>query len=73
MYVSNFQLGSICDVTVPSCCFQGIISNLQRNKLLFIETQDAAETSLALHNYQKVHYRDLIFVICLLGNVRHIV
>ncbi|CAH3122190.1 unnamed protein product [Porites lobata] len=32
---------------------QGIISNIQRNKLLFIETQDAAETSLALHNYQK--------------------
>ncbi|CAH3128453.1 unnamed protein product [Pocillopora meandrina] len=32
---------------------QGIISNIQRNKLLFIETQDAAETSLALHNYQR--------------------
>ncbi|KAJ7357447.1 General transcription and DNA repair factor IIH helicase subunit XPD [Desmophyllum pertusum] len=27
---------------------QGIISNIQRNKLLFIETQDSAETSLAL-------------------------
>ena len=38
------------------CHFQGIISNIQRNKLLFIETQDAAETSLALHNYQKVRY-----------------
>ncbi|XP_068684065.1 general transcription and DNA repair factor IIH helicase subunit XPD-like isoform X2 [Montipora foliosa] len=32
---------------------QGIISNIQRNKLLFIETQDAAETSLALYNYQQ--------------------
>ncbi|EDO46754.1 predicted protein [Nematostella vectensis] len=32
---------------------QGIISNIQKNKLLFIETTDAAETSLALHNYQK--------------------
>ncbi|KAJ7357417.1 General transcription and DNA repair factor IIH helicase subunit XPD [Desmophyllum pertusum] len=32
---------------------QGIISNIQRNKLLFIETQDSAETSLALHNYQR--------------------
>lgn len=33
---------------------QGVISNLQRHKLLFIETQDAAETSLALLNYIKV-------------------
>ena len=41
--------------------FQGIISNIQRNKLLFIETQDAAETSLALHNYQRVSlYKVLI-------------
>jgi len=32
---------------------QGIISNVQKNKLLFIETQDGAETSLALYNYQK--------------------
>ncbi|KXJ30028.1 TFIIH basal transcription factor complex helicase XPD subunit [Exaiptasia diaphana] len=32
---------------------QGIISNIQKNKLLFIETTDAAETSLALFNYQK--------------------
>lgn len=32
---------------------QGIIDNIQKNKLLFIETQDSAETSLALLNYQK--------------------
>ncbi|OWA52467.1 TFIIH basal transcription factor complex helicase XPD subunit [Hypsibius exemplaris] len=32
---------------------QGIIDNLLRKKLLFIETQDAAETSMALHNYRK--------------------
>lgn len=32
---------------------QGIIDNILRKKLLFIETQDAAETSLALHNYRK--------------------
>lgn len=37
--------------------FQGIVSNIQRNKLLFIETQDAAETSLALHNYQRVSHK----------------
>ena len=33
---------------------QGIIDLLQKHKLLFIETQDAAETTLALINYQKV-------------------
>ncbi|KAG8234636.1 hypothetical protein J437_LFUL014212 [Ladona fulva] len=32
---------------------QGVIDSLQKNKLLFIETQDAAETSLALLNYIK--------------------
>lgn len=32
----------------------GIISDLQRHKLVFIETQDDAETSLALINYMKV-------------------
>ncbi|CAL1526768.1 unnamed protein product [Lymnaea stagnalis] len=32
---------------------QGIIDQVQKHKLLFIETQDAAETSLALLNYQK--------------------
>ena len=32
---------------------QGIIDSLQKYKLLFIETQDAAETTLALMNYQK--------------------
>ena len=32
---------------------QGIISQIQRKKLLFVETQDAAETSVALENYHK--------------------
>ena len=32
---------------------QGIVTSLQRHKLLFIETQDADETSLALLNYIK--------------------
>ncbi|XP_043605071.1 general transcription and DNA repair factor IIH helicase subunit XPD isoform X1 [Bombus pyrosoma] len=30
---------------------QGVVDQLQRHKLLFIETQDSAETSLALINY----------------------
>ena len=32
---------------------QGVIDQIQKHKLLFIETQDAAETSLALLNYIK--------------------
>jgi len=32
---------------------QGLIDQVQKHKLLFIETQDAAETTLALANYQK--------------------
>lgn len=32
---------------------QGVVDQLQRHKLLFIETQDSAETSLALLNYMK--------------------
>lgn len=33
---------------------QGVLTNVLRNKLVFIETQDGAETSIALDNYQKV-------------------
>ncbi|KAJ8044735.1 General transcription and DNA repair factor IIH helicase subunit XPD [Holothuria leucospilota] len=38
---------------VASWYEQGIIDKIQKNKLLFIETQDAAETSVALHNFHK--------------------
>lgn len=48
---------------VASWYDQGIIDQLLKYKLLFIETQDAAETSLALFNYIKVL---LIIVINLL-------
>ena len=41
------------ETVVASWYDQGIIDQLQRHKLLFIETQDAAETSLALQNYIK--------------------
>ena len=39
----------------------GIISDLQRHKLVFIETQDDAETSLALLNYMKVRRKGLSY------------
>uniref|UniRef100_S4RQB2 DNA 5'-3' helicase n=1 Tax=Petromyzon marinus TaxID=7757 RepID=S4RQB2_PETMA len=32
---------------------QGILENIQRNKLIFIETQDGAETSVALEKYHE--------------------
>lgn len=35
-------------------CLQGILENIQKNKLIFIETPDAAETSMALEKYQEV-------------------
>uniref|UniRef100_A0A4W4HTQ0 General transcription and DNA repair factor IIH helicase subunit XPD n=1 Tax=Electrophorus electricus TaxID=8005 RepID=A0A4W4HTQ0_ELEEL len=38
---------------VASWYEQGILENIQRNKLIFIETQDAAETSVALEKYQE--------------------
>uniref|UniRef100_A0A668W444 General transcription and DNA repair factor IIH helicase subunit XPD n=1 Tax=Oreochromis aureus TaxID=47969 RepID=A0A668W444_OREAU len=38
---------------VASWYEQGILENIQRNKLIFIETQDAAETSMALEKYQE--------------------
>ncbi|XP_067681689.1 general transcription and DNA repair factor IIH helicase subunit XPD-like [Haliotis asinina] len=41
------------ETIVASWYEQGIIDQVQKHKLLFIETQDAAETSLALLNYQK--------------------
>lgn len=36
---------------VASWYEQGIIDSLQKKKLIFIETQDSAETSIALMNY----------------------
>uniref|UniRef100_A0A3P8V5P8 DNA 5'-3' helicase n=1 Tax=Cynoglossus semilaevis TaxID=244447 RepID=A0A3P8V5P8_CYNSE len=38
---------------VASWYEQGILENIQRNKLIFIETPDAAETSMALEKYQQ--------------------
>ncbi|XP_046987986.1 general transcription and DNA repair factor IIH helicase subunit XPD [Schistocerca americana] len=58
---SNVPDGVVCFFTsylylesvVASWYDQGVVDNIQRHKLLFIETQDAAETSLALLNYIK--------------------
>lgn len=41
------------ETTIASWYEQGIIDQILKHKLLFIETQDAAETTLALFNYQK--------------------
>lgn len=42
------------ETVVASWYDQGIIDRVLRYKLLFIETQDSAETSFALMNYVKV-------------------
>ncbi|XP_071799505.1 general transcription and DNA repair factor IIH helicase subunit XPD-like [Asterias amurensis] len=51
--VCFFTSYSYMENIVASWYEQGIIDNIQKNKLLFIETQDAAETSVALQNYYK--------------------
>lgn len=48
-FVSYFYMEQI----IAAWHDQGIIDSIQKNKLLFIETQDASETSLALFNYVK--------------------
>lgn len=48
-FTSYFYMESV----VAAWYDQGVVDQLQRHKLLFIETQDSAETSLALINYIK--------------------
>ena len=53
-YLFFFSLARSLSLSLSlSLSWQGIIDSVQKNKLLFIETQDAAETSLALYNYQR--------------------
>ncbi|KAF5910440.1 hypothetical protein HPG69_018214 [Diceros bicornis minor] len=51
--VAFFTSYQYMESTVASWYEQGILENIQRNKLLFIETQDGAETSVALEKYQE--------------------
>lgn len=37
---------------------QGILNEVWKNKLIFVETPDANETSIALENYRKVSVSD---------------
>ena len=48
------QLCLVQESVVTSWVDQGIMSKVQKNKLIFIETRDRGEISLALHNYFKV-------------------
>ena len=36
---------------------QGILNEVWKNKLIFVETPDANETSIALENYRRVRAR----------------
>uniref|UniRef100_V9KN46 General transcription and DNA repair factor IIH helicase subunit XPD n=1 Tax=Callorhinchus milii TaxID=7868 RepID=V9KN46_CALMI len=51
--VSFFTSYHYMENIVASWYEQGILENIQRNKLIFIETQDAAETSVALEKFQE--------------------
>lgn len=44
------------DSVVSAWVDQNIMSRIQRNKLVFIETRDSGEISLALKNYFAVSY-----------------
>ncbi|KAM9514293.1 LOW QUALITY PROTEIN: general transcription and DNA repair factor IIH helicase subunit XPD [Guaruba guarouba] len=51
--VAFFTSYQYLESTVAAWYEQGILENIQRNKLIFIETQDGAETSMALEKYQE--------------------
>ena len=65
---NNFQLRTLTwrpgDAIRFVFSLQGIIDQIQKHKLLFIETQDAAETTLALLNYQKVQLIRAVEIPC---------
>lgn len=48
-------------ILILCVCLQGILENIQRNKLIFIETPDGAETSMALEKYQEVRHGTLTY------------
>lgn len=59
---------------VSSWVDQGIMNKVQANKLVFIETQDFIETSLALQNYHKASVAmDDIMVAIIRSYCRHAV
>ena len=39
---------------IDHCQLQGILNEVWKNKLIFVETPDANETSIALENYRRV-------------------
>ncbi|RNA13378.1 tfiih basal transcription factor complex helicase xpd subunit [Brachionus plicatilis] len=51
--VCFFTSYSYMESIVSNWYVQGIIEQILKNKLLFVETQDSIETSLALYNYTK--------------------
>lgn len=60
VYKKKFNL-TVLLFFFPRVCLQGILENIQRNKLIFIETPDAAETSMALEKYQEVRDTPVVF------------
>lgn len=44
------------ETKLHSSFFQGILNEVWKNKLIFVETPDANETSIALENYRRVRH-----------------
>lgn len=45
------------DVVDEDTVDQGILNEVWKHKLIFVETPDANETSIALENYRRVRFR----------------
>ena len=48
------------ELTVLEWVEQGVMAKIQRNKLVFVETTDNAEMTLALFNFRRVQSRFLL-------------
>jgi hypothetical protein len=54
MVSARFNPGSACCGNGDLNVIQGILNEVWKNKLIFVETPDANETSIALENYRRV-------------------
>ena len=51
-------------LVLPLTSVQGILNEVWKHKLIFVETPDANETSIALENYRRVPYNHLFQSLC---------
>jgi len=51
--ISHADSYAYLEQTVATWLDSGVMKDIMQNKLVFVETQDAIETSLALENYKR--------------------